>query len=188
MAGHEAAVRVLVALLLAACSPMVYTHGIPNLDQVDANIWRSGQIASQEGWDYVKQLAAGRKVHVIKLNFDTEGSDDLARAMGFDVLYVPVQPEGDQSIWDDIASAFKGPDPTQIAKALSELTYCKLHETTDICIGHCTHGQDRTSLLFGKYRVLDDGWTKDRAYQEMLAHHFHPELHGVHEAWEDFKP
>lgn len=167
---------------------MRYTHGVPNLDQVDTNIWRGGQIPAQEGWDWIAKLAAGRRVHIIKLNFDTEGSDDLAAKMGFDVLFVPVQPEGDQSLWDDIQSVWKGPDPEQIDHAEALLAYCKAHTTTDFCYGHCTHGQDRTGYLFGRHRVLHDGWTKSAAYQEMLDHHFHPELHGVHEAWESFDP
>ena len=178
--------RLLVLFLLVTCSPMVYTHGIPNLDRVDANIWRSGQITTREGWDEIARLANGRRVHVIKLNFDTEGSDEDGAARGFEIHYLPVQPEGDQSLWDDVASVFKGPDPSKIAEAISILTHCAQHPDTEICVGHCTHGQDRTGFLFGTYRVLIDGWTKDRAYAEMLAHHFHPELHGVHEAWENF--
>ncbi len=51
---------------------------------------------------------------------------------------------------------------------------------------HCTHGQDRTGLVVGVYRVLHDGRTKDDAYQEMIHHNFHPDLHGLHEFWERF--
>lgn len=180
--------KALLVFLVAACSPMVYVHGVPNLDQVDANVWRSGQIATQEGWDWVAKLAAGRQVHVVKLNFDTEGSDELARAMGFEIDYLPVQPRGDQDLWDDTKSVFIGPDAATIEQAMSVLTHCKLHPESEICIAHCTHGQDRTGYLIGRYRVTDDGWTKDRAYAEMRAHHFHPELHGIHEAWEQFTP
>ena len=176
-----------LVLVLTACSPMIYTHGVPNLTQVDTNIYRSGQITTQEGWSWIATIAHGRRVHVIKLNFDTEGSDKIATEMGFDVQYLPVQPEGDQSIWNDVESAFEGPDPVRIDQGLSTLRYCKQHENTDVCLGHCTHGQDRTGLLFGEHRVINDGWTKKAAYQEMLDHHFHPELHGVHEAWENFK-
>jgi protein tyrosine/serine phosphatase len=49
---------------------------------------------------------------------------------------------------------------------------------------HCTHGQDRTGLIIGLYR-LNEGWTKDAAYKEMLVHHFHSSLHGLHEYWEN---
>ena len=164
---------------------MVITHGVPNLAQVDASIWRSGQITTQEGWDYIRELAHGRHVHVIKLNFDTEGSDDLAARMGIDVHVLAIQPEGDQSAWDDLKSVFKGPDPMLVDEAEALLVGAT---ADDLWLVHCTHGQDRTGYVIGRYRVLHDHWTKDRAYQEMREHHFHPELHGVHEAWENFRP
>ena len=180
--------RSLLILLLASCSPTTFTHDVPNLAQVDRSIWRSGQITSQDGWDWIAKIAAGRKVHVIKLNFDVEGSDALAQAMGFDVLYVPVQPGGDVAIWDEFRSTpGKAPDPAAVAKAKTQLAYCLARPTTDLCLVHCTHGQDRTGLIIGEHRMLHDGWNKEAAYAEMLAHHFHPELHGVHEAWESFK-
>jgi hypothetical protein len=187
---HDSMTRrfiLLIVLVLAACSPTTFTHDVPNLAQVDANIWRSGQNTSQAGWNWITQIAAGRKVHVIKLNFDAEGSDTIAQKMGFDVLYVPVQPEGDVSIWDDLIDTWKSPDPVTIGKAEDQLAYCLAHSTTDVCLVHCTHGQDRTGLIIGEHRVLHDRWTKDAAYTEMLDHHFHPELHGVHETWESFK-
>ena len=59
--------KAFVLAALVACSsisPMSYMHGVPNLDRVDDNIWRSGQITTQEGWNYIQQLAAGRHVHV----------------------------------------------------------------------------------------------------------------------------
>lgn len=179
---------VILLAVVTACSPMAYTHGVPNLSQVDANIWRSGQITTLEGWDYIHQLAAGRRVHVIKLNFDHEGSDALASAMGFDVNYMPIQPEGDQDWWDDLKSVFKHPDELMVDAALMLLSTAKALGATDFYLVHCTHGQDRTGYVIGRHRVQNDGWTKDAAYAEMLAHHFHAELHGVHEAWEQFRP
>jgi hypothetical protein len=180
-------IRLLIALALVACSPMVYVHEVPNLVQVDPSIWRSGQITTQEGWEWIAQIAAARKVHVIKLNFDAEGTDTTAQKMGFDLLYVPVQPEGDVGLWDDLLDIWKGPDPAAIDKAEVQLAYCLAHPATDFCLVHCTHGQDRTGFVIGKHRVLHEGWSKDAAYKEMLDHNFHPELHGVHEAWENFK-
>lgn len=166
---------------------MVYVHGVPNLSMVEPNIYRSGQITTNEGWDYIAKLANGRTVHVIKLNFDTEGSDELAVKRGFDVKVLAIQPEGDQSVWDDFRSVWATPDPLKVDTALAQLAFCKSHPDTDFCLGHCTHGQDRTGYVFGKHRVLNDHWTKAAAYTEMLTHHFHPELHGVHEAWEQFQ-
>lgn len=39
---------------------------------------------------------------------------------------------------------------------------------------HCLHGEDRTGAMVGLYRVNNQGWTADQAYQEMLARGFHP--------------
>jgi tyrosine-protein phosphatase SIW14 len=44
---------------------------------------------------------------------------------------------------------------------------------------HCKHGQDRTGLVIGLERVIDEGWEPSDAYSEMLAHGFHPEFIGL---------
>lgn len=40
---------------------------------------------------------------------------------------------------------------------------------------HCKHGQDRTGLLIGLYRVLVQQWSPEKAYNEMVELGFHPE-------------
>lgn len=39
---------------------------------------------------------------------------------------------------------------------------------------HCHHGQDRTGLVIGLFRVISGRWTAAKAYDEMLASGFHP--------------
>jgi hypothetical protein len=190
-------IAVAFALALAACSPTTLTHGVPNFAVVDATssgsaadpyIVRSGQIATAEGWDYLATIAHGRHVHVIKLNFDHEGSDAEVIKRGWTLVYVPIQPEGDLDIADDAIDAWRTPDAQNIARAKAELEVCRLHPDTELCDFHCTHGQDRTGEVAGEYRVDRDGWTKERAYAEMRAHNYHPELHGLHERWEGYMP
>ena len=41
---------------------------------------------------------------------------------------------------------------------------------------HCKHGQDRTGLIMGLYRVRTEGWAPAAAYQEMLDIGFHQTL------------
>jgi protein tyrosine/serine phosphatase len=46
---------------------------------------------------------------------------------------------------------------------------------------HCQGGRHRTGTMTAVYRISQDGWTADRAYQEMKQYHFegfpgHPEL------------
>jgi protein tyrosine/serine phosphatase len=38
---------------------------------------------------------------------------------------------------------------------------------------HCKHGQDRTGLVIGLERVINEGWTPAAAWNEMLEHGFH---------------
>jgi len=178
--------KLLLLFALVGCSPMIYTRGVPNLAQVDPGVWRSGE-PDPDGWAYVQQLAAGRRVHVVKLNFDAEGADDGARVLGFDVQYLPVQPEGDQDAWDDARDALAEPDEVSVERAVALLATCAAHPDTDFCLVHCTHGQDRTGYVVGRYRVERDGWTKQEAWDEMLYRHFHWELVGLVRAWEQFR-
>ena len=39
---------------------------------------------------------------------------------------------------------------------------------------HCLHGEDRTGLVIGAYRMLVEGWSFDRACAEMIAHGHSP--------------
>jgi tyrosine-protein phosphatase SIW14 len=41
---------------------------------------------------------------------------------------------------------------------------------------HCQHGQDRTGMIVGFFRVYFQQWKPEDAYQEMLDFGFHPEL------------
>lgn len=165
---------------------MTYRGGVPNLAQVDANVYRSGQITTAEGWDTIAVLAAGRHIHVIKLNFDDEGSDAIAAARGYDVQLLAIQPAGDRGAWSDVVDVFRQPDAATVDRAELVLSTAAALVSTDFYLVHCTHGQDRTGYVIGRHRVQHEGWSKARAYDEMRAHHFHPELHGIHEAWEHF--
>jgi tyrosine-protein phosphatase SIW14 len=167
----------LLALVLLGCTKTATSTGIPNLAEVEPGLWRSGQPATRAQWQWLKDHGVK---HVVKLNFEGEGTDDDARALGLDVHELSVQPEGDLDWFNDITHTFVRPDSARLTDA----------EFLIVAGGgvlvHCTHGQDRTGLVIGLHRVLHEHWTKAQAYDEMLARGFHPELHGLHEFWEDF--
>lgn len=178
----------LTALAACTCSPMHYNPaypGVPNLDRVDDNIYRSGQITTDAGWDTIAKLAGTRRIHVLKLNFENEGSDAIAVVRGYDVQFFAIQPEGDTDAWDEFKGIFVEPDRHEVDAAEAELAKARDTEATDFYLIHCTHGQDRTGFITGKHRVDHDGWTKEEAWNEMLAHHFHTEIIGLLRAWED---
>lgn len=155
------------------------THNIPNLRQVKPGLWRSGQPKTVFDWQYLRSLGITR---AIKLNFETEYSDSAARIAGITSYVMSVQPEGDKDIISDITNTFVRPNPTTIEEAEKAI------DPSIVTLVHCTHGQDRTGYLIGRYRVNSEGWSKEDAYLEMLKYGFHPELHGLHEAWEEFTP
>lgn len=50
---------------------------------------------------------------------------------------------------------------------------------------HCHHGQDRTGLLVGLYRIEVQKWSPEAAYKEMLSIGFHPELKELDQYFRD---
>ena len=159
----------------ARCYPKATdpTYGVPNLHEVDPGVWRSGQPAGPEGWAYLRALGVRR---VVKLNFESEASEDGARAVGMDVVYVPILPD------EDPLHVFFVPDPDHVARAVQALG-----EGGGVLV-KCEHGEDRTGLVVALYRMKKDGWTKERARAEMLRLGFHVELVGLDRAWAEAEP
>ena len=164
----------LAALLAcAACAPpTAWTHGVPNLHEVQPGVYRGGQ-PTADGWAYLRGLGVR---HVLKLNFDSEGDDRGAVAFGLTVHQVAIYPAA-------FLSTFDGPTPMQVRQIVSVLLDQKLRPLYI----HCTHGHDRTGLAVGLLR-LETGWTKPTAYREMRMLGFHPELLGLVRAWEEYQP
>jgi len=143
---------------LCGCATHQISHGIPNLAQVEPGVWRGGQPDS-EGWEYLKSLGIKRD---IKLNTSHEASDSLAISNGMQIIYLPINLE---------QMTIGKPDTNKLDSAIAALG-----SGTFV---HCEHGQDRTGLIVGAYRVKVEHWTKKQAYQEMLSHGFHPMLRGL---------
>ena len=138
------------------------THGIENLFAVEQDIFRGGD-PTPEGWAWLK--GEGVKV-VIKLNTQCEGTDSVAVASGLIVHRFPIN-WFYQTIWH----------PRQ------RLLHAAVALMQPHSFVHCEHGEDRTGLVVGCYR-LSCGWTKEDAWAEMIGHRFHIGLQGLVRAWE----
>lgn len=141
------------------------THGIPNFAQVEPGIWRGGQ-PTPEGWKYLKSIGVKRD---LKLNTERESSDAAAKINGIEVICFPI-PLSEQTIHK--------PKSETLSNAVNAIK-------PDGTYIHCEHGQDRTGLVVGIYRVKVQHWTKAAAYAEMKAHGFHPVLRGLQACWLD---
>jgi hypothetical protein len=136
-------------------------HGVPNLAQVESGIWRGGQ-PTAEGWSYLKSVGITKSV---KLNV---GKDALAESNGISVVYLPID-WAEQTIWK--------PQRSTVELAV--------HSISNGTFVHCLHGQDRTGLIIGVYRVEIEKWKKEVAEREMLTNGFHKELLGLWRYWEE---
>ncbi len=153
------------ALTFCGCAFVPAPHGIPNFSQVAPGVWRGGQ-PTVEGWEYLKSLGVQR---VVKLNTEHEASDEWATTNGIEVIHLPIT----------LAQQTIGkPGCNELNLAVSALE----REGTFV---HCQHGQDRTGLVIGAYRVKVGHWMKIAAYREMKANGFHPLLRGLCWSWQE---
>ena len=152
----------MTATLLVGCG----TVSIPHRHNVTSNIIRGGQPTS-EGW---QQLYKEGVRTVVKLN---EGTDNEAEQLGMTVIYLPI------NTWEQILTK---PKLETIDSAVGALIIAE--DTERKLYVHCTHGQDRTGLVVGAFRVASQNWTKEQAYKEMRAIGFHPYLLGLYWYWQ----
>lgn len=149
---------------ICGCATVAPQHGIPHFAQVTAGVWRGGQ-PTAAGWKYLQSLGVKWDV---KLNPEDESSDAEAEANGIQIIYLPIT-----RVHQTIAK----PAKATLDAAVSALT----RNGTFV---HCEHGEDRTGLVVGAYRVRVEHWTKRAAYAEMKAHGFHPLLLGLYASWQ----
>lgn len=143
---------------------------IENFLAVEPGIWRGGQPQSED-WSHIKQLGI---TFVLKLDTDVEGSDEAASGVGLQVIKMPI---------DWMEQILGEPPHDFLSKTTAIIQTCALPLPDGGIYVHCKHGQDRTGLIIGAYRVAC-GWTKQRAYEEMITLGFHPLLRGLCWAWD----
>lgn len=132
---------------------------IPNFLQVTDNLFRGGRPNTGD-------LAALKSEKNIKTVINLENK-------------MPVVQQ-ENKVADDLGLKFISspmdasvrPNDQQVNQILSSLQDTK----NDPIFIHCHHGQDRSGLIIGLYRVEVQGWAPAKAYQEMLDNGFHSSL------------
>jgi tyrosine-protein phosphatase SIW14 len=152
-----------ISFVLCGCA----TSHLPNFSQVEPGVYRGGQPDAM-GWAELKAMGVTED---LKLNSVNEASDDGAIPNGIWLHYYPI---------DLYHQTLAEPSDWILNNAVN-----KIARGTYI---HCSHGQDRTGLIVGLYRIWVEHWSKPKAYAEMRAHGFHPLLFGLSRAWDDQEP
>jgi protein tyrosine/serine phosphatase len=120
--------------------------GIPNLNQVAPNFYRSAQ-PTAEGF-----AAAQSRLNIQTVINLRESQTDAALLNGIKIV--------EQSVPMN-AMFIKNED------VIAALKLIKAAQTKGPVLLHCKHGADRTGVVVAMYRILYQGWTKDQAIDEM---------------------
>ena len=161
--GIAAGVLVIVA---AACTQCVRTSdcqtaqpielpGVPNCHKVSQYLYRGGQ-PTAEGMRSLKKLGIKTIVNLRTFHSDR----DETGVTGLACEHVHMQ------AWDG--------DLEDIVRFLRIAT----DGTRGPVFVHCQHGADRTGVACAAYRIAVQGWSKDRAIDEMVNGGY-----GFHSIW-----
>lgn len=173
-----------VCLTLAACATptrpsadiaRVDPHPAPinNFQIVEAKgLYRGGQPDKESDWDYLKSIGISTVIKLNNYSSNTEARDELsaAEAHGINVIEIPMQPED----WPHNWNLWAAPANEQVNDAVRAL---ETRENWPVYI-HCSHGKDRTGLIVAIYRVRNNNYCKDTAYNEMNFYGANPFLFG----------
>ena len=135
---------------------------IDNFGRVDPTYFRGAQ---PEGRDYADLATLGVKT-IINLTSDDAQANEQAMAgqAGLKYFQIPM-------------STHEPPTPAQMAEFLKIVN----DPASQPVYVHCVGGRHRTGVMTAAYRITQDGWTSDRAFQEMKQYKFgadflHPEF------------
>lgn len=136
-------------LFLTSCAAV--KTDLPNLAQVNANIYRGGQ-PTLKG---LKLLQSKGIRTIIDLNDnEPELKQEILDTtnLGLSLISIP-------------ESGLLAPHASDISRIEADLNDSSLYP---IYI-HCEHGKDRTGLAVALYRVQTEGWAPKKAHDEMMA-------------------
>lgn len=130
------------------------TIAVKNFGRINDNYYRGAQ---PSGRDYGDLAALGvRSVIDLQKDFDRNEAALVQRA-GMKFYRIPM-------------TTHEAPTPEQVAVFL-ELANDPANQPVYV---HCAGGRHRTGVMSAIYRMTENGWTADQAYQEMKRYKFGP--------------
>jgi len=135
---------------------------IDNFGRVNDNYYRGAQ---PEGRDYADLASLGVKTLINLTSDDADASEQaMAERAGMKYFQIPM-------------TTHDAPTSEQISKFLA-LVNDPANQPVYV---HCVGGRHRTGVMTAAFRMTQDGWTSDQAFQEMKKYKFgsdflHPEF------------
>ena len=131
---------------------------ITEFHQVTDNIYR-GALQGSAGLEALSKM--GIKTDLNLNNDEAQNDEEEAAAAAVGIRYI-ARP----------MSGFFAPRDSEVDEILSILA----DKSNYPIYVHCLHGQDRTGLIVGLFRVFNQNWAPTAAYDEMLQYNFHTSL------------
>lgn len=124
----------------------VKLSGVPNLNQVAPNLYRSAQPTAA---GFAAAQSSYNIQTIVNLR-ESQTDGELLKGLSIQEMSVPMN-----------AMFIKQED------VISALKLIKAAEAKGPVLVHCKHGADRTGVVIAMYRILYQGWTKSQAIDEM---------------------
>ncbi len=156
-AGAQSPASAAIPTRPAAWAAPIALDGVPNLHRVTEVLFRSAQ--PEKGGFKSLARTLGIKTVVSLRAFHSDRK--LAAGNDLSLISVPI------NTWDI--------DRPDIVQALAEIG---IAEKRGPVLLHCQHGADRTGLVAALYRMINQGWTREAAIDEMRNGRF-----GYHAVW-----
>lgn len=157
---------ILIAAALMGCSAPTAgreLNGVGNVGKVQrrdepASFFFRGNQPSEEGIATLKQMGVKTVIN-LRDNFDPR-EEQWARDAGMEYLL--------------IKTSCREIKPLQIAAFMSKMReYQKGGNRWPVFI-HCFYGRDRTGLYVAIHRIVDEGWDREAAIDELLSYGHRP--------------
>ncbi len=148
----------------------VYTPGgnvnfhvfVPPSDGV-AGIYRVGVPTSQGAWDELRTLVAPNGEHVLKvvLHDAAEGDESPATRFGWELLWIPLVPEGDRPL-----TVLEKPSKHDVHSAVKAIL--RAHALGVTVVFGCQHDRERGGLVAARLGMEMFKWSADYAFDYMV--------------------
>jgi protein tyrosine/serine phosphatase len=138
---------------------------IDNFGRISPTYFRGGQ---PEGRDYADLAALGVKTVINLTSDDAEATEpSMAKEAGLSYAQIPM-------------TTHRVPTAAQLEQFLSIVN----DPAQQPVYVHCVGGRHRTGVMTAAYRMSHDGWTADRAFQEMKQFKFGADF--LHSEFKEF--
>jgi protein tyrosine/serine phosphatase len=135
----------------------LHREGVPNFYRVSANLYRSAQ-PDADGMKALKDMGIRTVVNLRAFHSD----HGLLAGTGLDSEHIYMK------TWH--------PEEEDVVRFLRIVT----DPARQPVLVHCQHGSDRTGMMVAFYRVIVQGWSKQKAAREMTEGGY-----GFHEIWQN---